>query len=71
MGQIRARESDTETGVVFGVGVESKLTERMSARLEYLEFGPPDRIGDFGVVRAGLNFKLVRRKPAHDTPSLV
>lgn len=57
-GQISARESDTETGLVFGVGVESQLTDRMSARLEYLGFSQPDRIGDFGIVRVGLSFKF-------------
>jgi outer membrane immunogenic protein len=57
-GQISASESDTETGLVYGVGIESKFTERMSGRLEYLGFSQPDRIGDFGVVRAGLNFKF-------------
>ena len=51
-------ESATGSGFVFGVGVEHQLTERMSARLEYLEFGQTDRIGDFGIVRAGLNFKF-------------
>lgn len=58
VGQISARQSDTESGLVFGVGVESKLTDKISARVEYLEFSPPDRIGDFGIVRAGLNYKF-------------
>jgi opacity protein-like surface antigen len=49
--------SGTETGFVYGIGVESQLNERMSWRLEYLGFNE-DRIGDFGVLRAGLNFKL-------------
>jgi outer membrane immunogenic protein len=31
IGQISARESDTETGVVFGVGVENKVTENVGA----------------------------------------
>jgi outer membrane immunogenic protein len=49
----------TDSGFVYGVGVESKLSERISARLEYLGFSEqPDRIGDFGIVRAGLNFKF-------------
>jgi outer membrane immunogenic protein len=58
----------TESGFVYGVGVEKKISEGMSARLEYLGFSQPDRVGDFGVVspglgdfgivRAGLNFKL-------------
>jgi outer membrane immunogenic protein len=58
LGQISVRESDTGTGLVYGIGVESMLTERMSARLEYLGFSQPERIGDFGVIRAGLNFKF-------------
>ena len=49
--------SGTETGFVYGIGVESKMNERMSWRLEYLGFNE-DRIGDFGILRAGLNFKL-------------
>jgi len=51
-------ESATGSGLVFGIGVESMLTDRLSARLEYLDFSQPDRIGDFGVIRAGLNFKF-------------
>jgi len=54
-GQISASASDTETGLVYGIGVESMWTERMSVRLEYLGFS---ELGDFGIVRAGLNFKL-------------
>ena len=57
-GQISASASDTGTGLVYGIGVESMWTERMSMRLEYLSFSEPDRIGDFGIVRAGLNFKF-------------
>jgi len=49
--------SGNETGFVFGIGVESQWSERMSWRLEYLGFNE-DRVGDFGVLRAGLNFKL-------------
>ena len=58
LGTISVSKSDTETGFVYGFGVEGKLTESTSARLEYLEFSEPDRIGDFGVLRAGLNFKF-------------
>ena len=54
-GQISASASDTGTGLVYGIGVESMWTERMSVRLEYLGFS---ELGDFGIVRAGLNFKL-------------
>jgi outer membrane immunogenic protein len=58
LGQIGARESDTETGFVYGIGVENKFSERLSVRLEYLGFGHFDTVGDFGIVRAGLNFKF-------------
>ena len=51
-------ESRTDTGLVYGLGVESKLNDRLSARLEYLGFGNLDRIGDFGIVRVGLNYKF-------------
>ena len=47
VGQISARESDTDTGFVYGIGVENKLSERMSVRLEYLGFGHVDTVGDF------------------------
>jgi opacity protein-like surface antigen len=58
LGTISVRESDTETGFAYGIGVEGKLTERTTARLEYLEFSQSDRIGDFGILRAGVNFKF-------------
>ena len=58
VGQISARESETDTGFVYGIGVENKLSERMSVRLEYLGFGHVGTVGDFGIVRAGLNFKF-------------
>ena len=58
LGTISASESVTETGFVYGVGVESKLSERMSVRVEYLGLGNLDKVGDFGIVRAGLNFKF-------------
>ena len=46
--------SDTETDFVYGLGLEGKLNERMTARLEYLAYDDLD----IDVVRAGLNFKL-------------
>jgi opacity protein-like surface antigen len=58
LGQISARKSDTETGFVYGFGLENKLNERVSLRLEYLGFGNFDSVGDFGIVRAGVNFKF-------------
>lgn len=45
---------DTETGFVYGVGLEGQVTDRMTARIEYLGY---DDI-DADVIRAGLNFKL-------------
>jgi outer membrane immunogenic protein len=45
---------NTETDFVYGFGLEGKINERMSARIEYLAFS--DLYID--VVRAGLNFKL-------------
>jgi outer membrane immunogenic protein len=58
LGTISVSESDTETGLVYGVGLEGKLTDNMSLRLEYLGFGNLDKVGDFGIVRAGVNFKF-------------
>jgi outer membrane immunogenic protein len=66
MGVDVASTHGTESAFVYGVGVESKISERMSARLEYLGFSESDRVGDFGIVspgdfgivRAGLNIKL-------------
>jgi outer membrane immunogenic protein len=45
---------DTETDFVYGLGLEGKINERMSARIEYLAFSDLD----IDVVRAGLNFKI-------------
>jgi len=45
---------DTETDFVYGLGLEGKLSERMTARLEYLTYNDID----VDVIRAGLNFKL-------------
>jgi outer membrane immunogenic protein len=45
---------ESETDLVFGLGVEGKFARNMSVRLEYLTFGDLD----VDVVRAGLNFKL-------------
>jgi outer membrane immunogenic protein len=43
-----------ETDFVFGLGVEGKLSETMSARVDFLTGGDLDA----DVVRAGLNFKF-------------
>lgn len=52
--------SETNSGFVGGVGVESKINETMSWRVEYLNFGhPADFVrDDTGIVRAGLNFRF-------------
>jgi outer membrane immunogenic protein len=47
---------DDDAGFVYGLGVESKLTDAMSGRIEYLEYDGDD----VGVIRAGLNFRLGR-----------
>ncbi len=43
-----------ETDFVFGLGIEGKISETMSARVDFLTGGDLD----VDVVRAGLNFKL-------------
>jgi outer membrane immunogenic protein len=54
-------DHQTDTGFVYGVGVEGKLSETMSARLEYLSFTNDTAHGDnANVIRAGLNIKLGR-----------
>jgi opacity protein-like surface antigen len=57
-GSISAKVSESDTGFVYGVGVENKLNDTMSVRVEYLGFGEIGQFGDFGILRAGLNFKL-------------
>jgi outer membrane immunogenic protein len=53
---------NTDSGFVFGVGVEGKLSETMTARLEYLNYNIDSGHGhgddDISVIRAGVNFKL-------------
>ena len=50
---------DTDSGFVYGLGIEGTLTDRMSARLEYLAFDGDAGHGDgIDVIRGGLNFKL-------------
>src|SRR5262245_28225232 len=54
----------TDTGFVYGLGVEGKITRSMSARVEYLAYDTDNNNGHHshsdtvGVIRAGLNFKL-------------
>ena len=54
---------DTNSGFAYGVGVEGKLTRTLSARLEYLAYDADNNAHSHsdtvGVVRAGLNIKLV------------
>lgn len=50
---------ETDAGFVYGLGVEGKITDTMSARLEYLAFTSDTDHGDgVDVIRAGLNIKL-------------
>jgi opacity protein-like surface antigen len=52
---------DTESGFVYGLGVEGVFTDTMTARLEYLAFDSDSAQGNgVDVIRAGLNFKLGR-----------
>lgn len=46
--------SETESDFVYGLGVEGKINQSLSLRLEYLAFSDLD----IDVVRAGLNFKF-------------
>jgi len=55
---IHVSVSESDTGFVYGVGIENKLNDTMSVRVEYLGFGDVGQFGDFGILRAGLNFKL-------------
>jgi outer membrane immunogenic protein len=52
---------DTDSGFVYGLGVEGRLSDTMSARVEYLAFDTDRAHGDkVEVIRAGLNIKLGR-----------
>jgi outer membrane immunogenic protein len=53
-GVVSISVSDSDTAFVYGLGIEGKLSESMSVRVEYLSFGDLD----ISVVRAGLNFKF-------------
>jgi opacity protein-like surface antigen len=54
IGLIDFDRGGSETEFVYGLGVEGRLTETTSLRLEYLNFSD----SDIDVVRVGLNFKL-------------
>lgn len=49
-------DDDTETDLVYGLGLEGKITEGITGRVEYLAYDDLD----IDVIRAGLNFKLGR-----------
>jgi outer membrane immunogenic protein len=53
-GAPRISVSDSDSDFVWGVGLEGKLSNTMSARIEYLTFNDLD----INVIRAGVNFKL-------------
>jgi len=51
----------TESGFVYGVGIEGKLSDVLSAKLEYLNFNDATVHGDdVSVIRAGVNYKFGR-----------
>lgn len=54
LGLIDFEGHGTETEFVYGLGIEGKLTQATTLRLEYLGFSD----SDVDVVRVGLNFKL-------------
>jgi outer membrane immunogenic protein len=54
LGMINFAHGGDETELVLGLGVEGKLTQATSVRLEYLNFTD----SDINVVRAGLNWKF-------------
>lgn len=45
---------DTESDIVYGLGLEGKFSDKLSARIEYQAFGDLD----IDVVRVGLNYRL-------------
>jgi outer membrane immunogenic protein len=54
----KVSHSETDTGFVYGIGVESKWTDTTSVRLEYLGFGETNAADSFGIIRVGVNFKF-------------
>jgi outer membrane immunogenic protein len=53
-GLVNFSVTDSESDLVYGVGLEGKLTNTMSARIEYLAFSDLE----IDIIRAGINFKL-------------
>jgi len=58
MPTVSVSDRETGAGIVYGIGIESKWTDTMSVRLEYLGFGDTNAADSFGIVRAGVNFKF-------------
>jgi outer membrane immunogenic protein len=54
LGLVDVEFGGTEAEFVYGLGVEGKLTQATTLRLEYLAFSDTD----IDVIRLGLNFKL-------------
>jgi outer membrane immunogenic protein len=54
LGFVNFAHFDTESEFVYGAGIEGKLTQATTLRLEYIGFSD----SDVDVVRLGLNFKL-------------
>ena len=46
--------NDTESDIVYGLGLEGKFSDKLSARIEYLAFGDLN----IDVVRVSLNYRL-------------
>jgi opacity protein-like surface antigen len=54
----KVSHSETDTGFVYGLGVESTWTDTTSVRVEYLGFGDTSAVDSFGIIRVGVNFKF-------------
>lgn len=54
LGLVDFQGHGTETEFVYGVGVEGKLTQSATVRLEYLGWSD----SDIDIIRVGMNFKL-------------
>src|SRR5262245_13707248 len=54
LGFVDFESHGVETEFVYGIGIEGKLTQTATVRLEYINFTD----SDIDVIRAGLNFKL-------------
>lgn len=54
LGLIDFENHGTETEFVYGLGIEGRLTQATTVRLEYIGFSD----SDVDIIRVGLNFKL-------------